>query len=218
MSPRDLTGAPIDLDLDTQTAVDTPESSDGGLTVDFDLDIVSAFEPSDQHGLETISSDPSDIRSAFGKFPSGVAALCAEIAGEPTGLVASSFSVGVSYEPPLVLFSVQNSSTTWPVLRQGGRIGVSILGSDHARECYQLASRKGDRFAGLDTRTTDLGALFIEGSSLWLDCEIYSETPAGDHTIVLLEVKSLKVSDDRDPLIYHSAAFRSLLPAEPKAA
>ena len=62
------------------------------------------------------------------------------------------------------------------------------------------------------------GWLFIEGSSLWLDCEIYSETPAGDHTIVLLEVKSLKVSDDRDPLIYHSAAFRSLLPAEPKAA
>ena len=218
MSPRDLTGAPIDLDLDTPTAVDAPESPDGGLTVDFDLDIVSALGPSDQHGLETISSDPSDIRSAFGKFPSGVAALCAEIDGEPTGLVASSFSVGVSYEPPLVLFSVQNSSTTWPVLRQGERIGVSILGSDHGRECYQLASRKGDRFANIDTRTTDLGALFIEGSSLWLDCEIYSETPAGDHTIVLLEVKSLKVSDDHDPLIYHSAAFRSLVPAEPKAA
>lgn len=183
-----------------------------------DLDIVTALEPADTHGLEAISSDPSDIRGAFGKFPSGVAALCAEIDGQPTGLVASSFSVGVSYEPPLVLFSVQNSSTTWPVLRQGGRIGVSILGSAHARECYQLASRKGDRFAGLDTRVTDLGALFIEGSSLWLDCEIYSETPAGDHTIVLLEVKSLKVSDDHDPLIYHSAAFRSLLPAEPKAA
>ncbi|PXA68353.1 flavin reductase family protein [Cryobacterium arcticum] len=218
MSPRDLTGAPIDLDLDAQTSVDAPVSPDSGLTVDFDLDIATALKPSDQHGLETISSDASDIRSAFGKFPSGVAALCAEIAGEPTGLVASSFSVGVSYEPPLVLFSVQNSSTTWPVLRQGERIGVSILGSDHGRECYQLASRKGDRFANIDTRTTDLGALFIEGSSLWLDCEIYSETPAGDHTIVLLEVKSLKVSDDRDPLIYHSAAFRSLVPAEPKAA
>ena len=192
MSPRDL------------TAVDT--------------DLASTLEPGDQHGLETISTKPGDIRTAFGKFPSGVAALCADIAGEPTGLVASSFSVGVSYEPPLVLFSVQNSSTTWPVLRQAGRIGVSILGSAHARECYQLASRKGDRFAGLDTRTTDLGALFIEGSSLWLDCEIYSETPAGDHTIVLLEVKSLKVNDDHDPLIYHSAAFRSLVPAEPKAA
>ena len=218
MSPHDLAGAPIDLDLDAQTHVDAPAAPGAERNLDLDLDIVTALEPVDSHGLETISSDPGDIRSAFGKFPSGVAALCAEIAGEPTGLVASSFSVGVSYEPPLVLFSVQNSSTTWPVLRQGERIGVSILGSDHGRECYQLASRKGDRFANIDTRTTDLGALFVEGSSLWLDCEIYSETPAGDHTIVLLEVKSLKVSDDRDPLIYHSAAFRSLVPAEPKAA
>jgi flavin reductase (DIM6/NTAB) family NADH-FMN oxidoreductase RutF len=218
MTPRDLTGAAIDLDLDAETRLDAPATPVLGRDLDLDLDIVTALAPADTHGLETISSDPSDIRSAFGKFPSGVAALCAEIDGEPTGLVASSFSVGVSYEPPLVLFSVQNSSTTWPVLRRGGRIGVSILGSDHARECYQLASRKGDRFAGLDIRTTDLGALFIEGSSLWLDCEIYSETPAGDHTIVLLEVKSLKVSDDRDPLIYHSAAFRSLVPAQPKAA
>ena len=216
MSPRDLNGAAIDLDLDAP--VDVPVVSGAVPNIDLDLDIVTALEPADTHGLETISSDPSEIRGAFGKFPSGVAALCAVIDGEPTGLVASSFSVGVSYEPPLVLFSVQNSSTTWPVLRRGERIGVSILGSDHARECYQLASRKGDRFAGLDTRTTDLRALFIEGSSLWLDCEIYSETPAGDHTIVLLEVKSLKVSDDRDPLIYHSAAFRSLLPAEPRAA
>ena len=216
MSPRDLNGAAIDLDLDAP--VDVPVVPGAVPNMDLDLDIVTALEPTDTHGLETISSDPGDIRGAFGKFPSGVAALCAVIDGEPTGLVASSFSVGVSYEPPLVLFSVQNSSTTWPVLRQGGRIGVSILGSDHARECYQLASRKGDRFANIDTRTTDLGALFIEGSSLWLDCEIYSETPAGDHTIVLLEVKSLKVSDDRDPLIYHSAAFRSLVPAEPKAA
>jgi flavin reductase (DIM6/NTAB) family NADH-FMN oxidoreductase RutF len=183
-----------------------------------DLDLTSALEAAHSHGLETISSNPSEIRAAFGAFPSGIAALCAEIDGEPTGLVASSFSVGVSYDPPLVLFSVQNSSTTWPVLRRSARIGVSILGSDHARECYQLASRKGDRFAGIDIRTTDLGALFIEDSSLWLDCEIYSETPAGDHSIVLLKVKSLKVRGDRDPLIYHSAAFRSLLPAESKAA
>jgi flavin reductase (DIM6/NTAB) family NADH-FMN oxidoreductase RutF len=201
-----------DLDKALINGSPAPALTDAG------LDIVSVITATYSHGLEAVSSNPSEIRSAFGAFPSGIAALCAEIDGEPTGLVASSFSVGVSYEPPLVLFSVQNSSTTWPVLRRSGRIGVSILGSDHARECYQLASRKGDRFAGVDLRITDRGALFIEDSSLWLDCEIYSETPAGDHTIVLLEVKSLKVSDDRDPLIYHSAAFRSLLPAVSQAA
>ena len=51
MSPRDRTDGPADLDLAT------------------------ALEPTDQHGLETISSDPSAIRGAFGKFPSGATAV-----------------------------------------------------------------------------------------------------------------------------------------------
>jgi flavin reductase (DIM6/NTAB) family NADH-FMN oxidoreductase RutF len=163
--------------------------------------------------LDAVSSDPAEVRSAFGRFPSGIAALCAEIDGVPVGLVATSFSVGVSYDPPLVLFSVQNSSTTWPVLRTATRVGVSILGSEHAAICSQLASRKGDRFAGIELTTSDDGALFIHDSALWLDCEIVSETPAGDHKIVLLEVKSLRVADGTEPLIYHSAAFRNLAAA-----
>jgi flavin reductase (DIM6/NTAB) family NADH-FMN oxidoreductase RutF len=167
-------------------------------------------EISSEHGLDMVTEDPAVLRKAFGLFPSGVAALSAVIDGEPTGLVASSFSVGVSFDPPLVLFSVQNQSSTWPKLRVAPRIGVSILGSDHADTCMQLASRKGDRFAGLETSTTSAGALFIGGSSLWLDCEIVSETPAGDHKIVLLEVKSLKVEAAMEPLVYHNAKFRAL--------
>ena len=31
-------------------------------------------------------------------------------------------------------------------------------------------------------------ALLLEGSSLWLETRLHSEVPAGDHTVVLLEV------------------------------
>ncbi|MCU1405711.1 MAG: Flavin reductase-like domain protein [Glaciihabitans sp.] len=164
------------------------------------------------HGFELASKDPAVLRAAFGRFPSGIAALSAVIDGVPTGLVATSFSVGVSFDPPIVLFSVQNSSTTWPVLRSAASIGASVLGKDHAAVCAQLASRTGDRFAGLDTIATDTGSLFIGGSSLLLDCEILSETPAGDHHIILLQVTAIKVEADMDPLVYHGAAFRQLVP------
>jgi flavin reductase (DIM6/NTAB) family NADH-FMN oxidoreductase RutF len=163
-----------------------------------------------EHGFEMVAEDPAVLRAAFGHFPSGIAALCAEVDGVATGLVATSFSVGVSFDPPLVLFSVQNQSSTWPVLRTAARIGVSILGREHATTALQLSSRKGDRFAGLDTTVTVDGSLFLGGSSLWLDCEIVSETPAGDHKIVLLEVRSLKVEAEMEPLIYHGAKFREL--------
>ncbi|MCZ4136139.1 oxidoreductase, partial [Escherichia coli] len=43
--------------------------------------------------------DPLTLRKVFAQHPSGVAALCAELDGEKTGIVASSFTVGVSLEP-----------------------------------------------------------------------------------------------------------------------
>ncbi len=162
------------------------------------------------HGFEVISSDAAAVRAAFNRFPSGIAALSAQVDGRPTGIVASSFSVGVSFEPALVMFSVQNSSTTWPFLRTAPRIGVSILGHDQAAVASQLASRKGDRFAGLDIAVTEEGSVFIGGAALLLDCGVISETPAGDHHIVLLQVMSLKVETDREPLVYHGSKFRTL--------
>ena len=58
------------------------------------------------------AGDFSTLRDAFSRFPSGVAALSAVVDGVKTGMVASSFNVGISLEPPLVMFAAQNSSTT----------------------------------------------------------------------------------------------------------
>jgi flavin reductase (DIM6/NTAB) family NADH-FMN oxidoreductase RutF len=152
----------------------------------------------------------ASVKSAFGAFPSGVAALCAEIDGVKVGMVASSFSVGVSFDPPMVMFSVQDSSTTWPVLKTADRIGISILGSAHDAACYQLSSRKGDRFAGLDVHQLDTGAIFVHDAAVWLECVIRSEIPAGDHHVVVLEVTSLRVAEGQEPLVYHGTRFRTL--------
>lgn len=154
---------------------------------------------------------PAALRRAFSRFPSGVAALCAVIDGEPQGLVASSFTVGVSMDPPLVMFAVQNTSRTWPVLRSAGRIGVSVLGSDHEGVCKQIASKAGDRFAGLDLHTDDSGSLFLDRAALWLECSVENEVPAGDHCVVLLRVHGHASHDDaHEPLVFHGSAFRHL--------
>ena len=160
--------------------------------------------------LET-DLQPNALRRAFGRFPSGIAALCAEIDGTPQGIVASSFTVGVSMDPPLVMFAVQNTSRTWPVLRSAGRIGVSVLGSSHDGVCRQIASRDGDRFAGLSLHEADSGALFLDEAALWLETSIENEVPAGDHAVVLLRVHGYSTHDDaHEPLVFHGSAFRNL--------
>lgn len=154
---------------------------------------------------------PNTLRNVFAQHPSGIAALCAIIDGEPQGIVASTFTVGVSMDPPLVLFSVQNTSNTWPLVSKNVRIGVSVLSEKNEGVCRQIASKSGDRFRGLRLDSTDEGALFLEDASLWLDCSIEEEIPAGDHHVVLMRVHGHHTHDETNsPLVFHGSAFRRL--------
>lgn len=152
---------------------------------------------------------PSSLREAFGHFPSGVVAIAAEVNGVREGLAASTF-VAVSLDPPLVSFCVQNTSTTWPKLQGAPRLGISVLGESHDAAARTLAARTGDRFAGLETVSRSSGAVFIKGTSLWLESEIEQLIPAGDHTIVVLRVGDVAIDAQVAPIVFHRSSFRRL--------
>ena len=151
----------------------------------------------------------SSLREAFGHFPSGVIAIAAEVDGVLVGLAASTF-VPVSLDPPLVSFCVQNTSTTWPKLKDLPLLGISVLGESHDAAAKALAAKTGDRFAGLETSSTERGAVFIHGTSVWLESAIEQLVPAGDHTIVVLRVHDITVHDDVAPIVFHRSTFRRL--------
>ena len=153
--------------------------------------------------------DEITLRAAFARFPSGVVSVCAVVDGDRVGLTASTF-VPVSLNPPLVAFCVQNTSGTWPRLRARPRIGVSVLGEAHEHVARSLAAKTGDRFVGLTLRTTELGAVFLDGASAWLDCSVDQQVPAGDHTIALLKVHALQSTPGVQPLVFHGSTFRRL--------
>jgi flavin reductase (DIM6/NTAB) family NADH-FMN oxidoreductase RutF len=152
---------------------------------------------------------PSSLREAFGHFPTGVVAIAAEVDGSRVGLAASTF-VPVSLDPPLVSFCVQNTSTTWPKLKELPRLGISVLGEAHDEAVRTLAAKTGDRFAGLRTVSTGSGAVFVEGTSVWLESSIEQLIPAGDHTIVILRVSAITVHPDVPPIVFHRSTFRRL--------
>ncbi|GAB2843177.1 flavin reductase family protein [Actinocorallia aurea] len=157
-------------------------------------------------------ADAPLLRTAFSCFPSGVTALCALVDGEPVGMAASSFT-SVSLDPPLVSVCVANESRTWERLKDVPRLGVSVLGEDQGPACRALAAPGADRFAGLDLRTTDGGAVLLRGAPAWLECSVEAALPAGDHQIVLLRVRAVDAEPHRAPLVFHASGFRQLAAA-----
>jgi flavin reductase (DIM6/NTAB) family NADH-FMN oxidoreductase RutF len=153
---------------------------------------------------------PRELRTLLRRHPAGVTVVTTvDGHGAPVGLTVSSF-MPVSLEPPLVSFCVQNSSTTWPKLKDLPVLGISVLGESHDAAARSLAAKTGDRFAGLETESTDRGAVFIHGTSVWLESAIEQLVPAGDHTIVVLRVHDITVHDDVAPIVFHRSTFRRL--------
>ncbi|HEY4456433.1 MAG TPA: flavin reductase family protein [Pseudonocardiaceae bacterium] len=154
--------------------------------------------------------EASELRRVYSCFPSGVAAICAlDEHRVPTGMAVSSFT-SVSLDPPLVSVSIQNTSTTWPVLARAARLGVSVLAGDQHTHARSLATKNGDRFVGLAWSATDRGAVVIDAAVAWLDCSLEAAYPAGDHRLVLLRVLACGGDAGRSPLVFHGSRFRSL--------
>lgn len=157
--------------------------------------------------------DQALLRQAFGAFPSGVTAFCGLIDGVAEGMTASSFT-SVSLDPPLVSVCVANTSTTWPKLAKLDRLGLSVLADEHAAIARSLASKKTcDRFSGVDWTSTDTGAVFVHGSTLWLECVPFKRIQAGDHEIVVLQIVALAVDPDVAPMVFHRSNFHCLTSA-----
>jgi flavin reductase (DIM6/NTAB) family NADH-FMN oxidoreductase RutF len=162
-------------------------------------------------------STADQLRRAFGSFPSGVAAVCARVDKVPVGMAASSFT-SVSVDPPLVSVCIQKTSSTWPVLRECARLGLSVLAENHDQAVRQLASKDGDRFAGVEWDAGPCDSLFIRGSSAWMEVSLFEEVPAGDHIIALLEVHGLDTAEHTLPLIFHGSQFHKMVDNRPAPA
>jgi flavin reductase (DIM6/NTAB) family NADH-FMN oxidoreductase RutF len=150
--------------------------------------------------------DVARLREAFGIFPSGVVAVAAEVEGDKVGLAASSFT-SVSLDPPLVSFSVANTSKTWPTLRRAEHLGLTILADHHGDVCRRLAGPVEHRFDDVPVSATEDGAVTLDEGLARFDCSIYREVEAGDHTIVILQLHAVEHDDRSMPLVFHRSGF-----------
>lgn len=151
--------------------------------------------------------DADGYRRALAVHAAGVVVITAQRGGVPVGLTATSFS-SVSLDPPLVSFYVDQSSTTWPSLREADHFAVNVLASDQADLAARFARKGIDRFAEPTRwRPGPLGAPLLDDVSAHLICLPYERVGVGDHILVVGLVTQAEVRGPGRPLLYHQGRF-----------
>ncbi|MGC7837742.1 flavin reductase family protein [Pseudomonas wayambapalatensis] len=155
--------------------------------------------------------EPLRFREALGHYASGITVVTSFIDDQPIGFTCQSF-YSVSMSPPLVSFSVMSNSASYPRIRQAGRFAVNILSDEQVGISNQFARRGTDKWHGVEWQSSPLGNPLIAGSLHWLDCEIHAEHAAGDHLIVIGEVKALNLQEAgaTQPLLYFKGQYCNL--------
>jgi 3-hydroxy-9,10-secoandrosta-1,3,5(10)-triene-9,17-dione monooxygenase reductase component len=166
-------------------------------------------DPSGDPAETVLAPDDARFRSVLGHFATGVTIVTAIDDGEPVGMAANSFT-SLSLDPPLILFCVAHSSSTWPRIERAGTFAVNILGEDHAELSQLFAQRGADRFSTTPWRVGVSGAPVLEDAIAYLDCRFEAEYPGGDHKIIVGRVLDLDMREGARPLLFFRGGYERM--------
>ena len=157
-------------------------------------------------GEVVVTPDDRRFRDVFGHFATGVTIITAMDGDEPVGMAANSFT-SLSLDPPLVLFCVAHTSSTWPRIEAAGVFAVNILGEGHEELCRLFAQKGADRFGSTPWRNGVSGSPVLEEAIAYIDCRFEAEYPGGDHKIVVGRVLDVDVRADARPLVFYKGTY-----------
>ncbi|MDQ3403046.1 MAG: flavin reductase family protein [Actinomycetota bacterium] len=158
---------------------------------------------------DTGALDIGQFKAAMARFPSGVTiATTRDAAGTPHGFTASAFC-SVSLDPPLVCVCVARSAICHPVFAERDEFAVNILRPEHVELAARFASRGADKFRDSAFELTDTGMVALDGALAVLECIVHSRHEAGDHTILVGEVRATRL-DAGEPMVYFDRGFHRI--------
>lgn len=117
----------------------------------------------------------------------------------------------VSFDPPLLALSVENDSVSLPIIRATKRFAVNVFGAEQRDLAGQLGksySKHPDKLEGLQWDVSENGCPIVLDALGYVVCEMESETPAGDSTLVLGRVVDAHVLRHEEPLTMLAAGFK----------
>ena len=150
------------------------------------------------------------IRSAFGRFATGVTIVTSVGPdGGNVGLTASSFNP-VSLDPPMILWSAGTQASEYDVFTSCTRFAVHVLSESQTDLSNRFATPGIDKFDGVGWKLSSNKLPVLDGCPLCLQCETVARHQVSDHIILIGQVVDVDFSSEEPPLLYFGSAYYQL--------
>ncbi|MGY8992743.1 MAG: flavin reductase family protein [Rhodospirillales bacterium] len=154
--------------------------------------------------------DTTAYRTALGLFATGVVVVTATTnVGTPVGMTMNSFN-SVSLDPPLVLFSIDQSALSLDAFRSAQGYAINVLGGDQEELCLRFAKPQADKWKNIVTRPGEGGAPLIEDAIAYFECVPWATYDGGDHVIFVCRVIRFNQGRDDGALVCFNGRFQAL--------
>lgn len=140
------------------------------------------------------------LRSAFGRFATGVTVVTAAGARGPIGITANSFT-SVSLDPPLLLWCPSKSSRRHDSFAGAAHFALHVMGTDQDAITWAFANTA-NAFEHCDCSLSDLGVPLIAGCPVRFECTTRDRIDAGDHTVIIGQIDRVTVEDGREARVF----------------
>ena len=158
--------------------------------------------------------DPNMFRHIVGHYPTGVCVISTmSDEGVPIGMAVGTFT-SVSLDPPLVAFLPSKASRSWSAIERARQFCVSVLADDQEWLCARFASKLENKFQDVSHRLSEAGLPVLDEALAWIDCSLHAVHEAGDHLIVLGEVRALAIARQTGPLIFYRGGYGTFAPRD----
>ncbi|WP_429809052.1 flavin reductase [Ensifer sp. B1-9] len=160
------------------------------------------------------ATDGRMFRRCLGQYGTGIAIITTEADGRRGAVTVNSFA-SVSLEPPLVLWSIADTSRSRELFTSSGRFAVNVLSAKQMDVSRHFSSKLDDKFADAVWALGEFGSPLLDGCLAHFECETYSQVDGGDHTIIIGLVKRASRFDG-EPLLFSQGQY-SIADSHPAA-
>lgn len=115
-----------------------------------------------------------------------------------------------SFAPPLLSVCLAPTRHTLSIIEQSKCFCINVLGlgdTDLARKFGFTSGNKENKFEGMAYRRGETGSPILEAALSYLDCNVVTVAPVGDHRLVVGELVDAAVQHEGEPLVYDPETF-----------